>query len=162
MNLHCWGEGIFKEFGCYIQNGRPTRTSYITHGTRFSVLRQLQSGVSGAGRYSERMNACICTAESFHCSPGTLTTLLIGHVLSGLSCPTLCNPIDCSLTDSSVRGDSPGKNTGVGCHALLQGIFLTQESIGGGGFLLHCRQILYQLSYQGSPNWLYPNTKQKF
>ena len=33
------------------------------------------------------------------------------------SCPTLCNPIDCSLPGSSVRGDSPGKNTGVGCHA---------------------------------------------
>ena len=37
---------------------------------------------------------------------------------------------------------------GVGCHFLLQGIFLTQESNPG---LLHCRQILYQLSHQGSP-----------
>ena len=41
-------------------------------------------------------------------------------------------------------GDSPGKNTGVGCHFLLQGIFPTQESNPG---ILHCRQILYQLSY---------------
>ena len=39
---------------------------------------------------------------------------------------TLCDPMDCSLPGSSVRGDSPGKNTGVGCHALLQGIFPTQ------------------------------------
>ena len=39
--------------------------------------------------------------------------------------------------------DSPGKNTGVGCHALLQEIFQTQESNSG---LLHCRQILYRLS----------------
>ena len=39
--------------------------------------------------------------------------------------------------------DSPGKNTGVGCHFLLQGILLTQESNPG---LLHCRQILYLLS----------------
>ena len=31
--------------------------------------------------------------------------------------------MDCSLPGSSVRGDSPGKNTGTGCHALLQGIF---------------------------------------
>ena len=38
--------------------------------------------------------------------------------------------------------DSPGKNTGVGCHFLLQGIVLTQESNSG---LLHCRRILYQL-----------------
>ena len=36
------------------------------------------------------------------------------------SCPTLCDPMDCSLPGSSVHGDSPGKNIGVGCHALLQ------------------------------------------
>ena len=41
-------------------------------------------------------------------------------------CLTLCNPMDCSPPGSSVHGDSPGKNTGVGCHALLQGIFPTQ------------------------------------
>ena len=40
--------------------------------------------------------------------------------------PTLCDPMDCSPPGSSVHGDSPGKNTGVGCHALLQGIFPTQ------------------------------------
>ena len=37
------------------------------------------------------------------------------------SCLTYCNPVDCSPPGSSVPGDSPGKNTGVGCHALLQG-----------------------------------------
>ena len=46
--------------------------------------------------------------------------------------------------------DSPGKNSGVGCHALLQGIFPTQ---GLNPCLPHCRRILYCLSYQGSP-WL--------
>ena len=35
------------------------------------------------------------------------------------SCPTLCSPMDCSPAGSSVHEDSPGKNTGVGCHALL-------------------------------------------
>ena len=40
---------------------------------------------------------------------------------------TLCNPLDCSPPGSSVHGDSPGKNTGVGCHSLLQWIFPTQE-----------------------------------
>ena len=44
------------------------------------------------------------------------------------SCSTLCYPMDCSPPGSFVHGDSPGKNTGVGCHALLQGIFPTQES----------------------------------
>ena len=50
---------------------------------------------------------------------------------------------------SAVHGDSPGKNTGVGCHALLQGIFPTQGSNPG---LLHYRWILYCLSHQGSPS----------
>ena len=41
-------------------------------------------------------------------------------------CPTLCDPMDCSPSGSSVHGDPPGKKSGVGCHFLLQGIFLTQ------------------------------------
>ena len=50
----------------------------------------------------------------------------------------------------SLPSEPPGKpnNTGVGSLSLLQGIFLAQESNWG---ILHCRQILYQLSYQGSP-----------
>ena len=43
------------------------------------------------------------------------------------SCLTLCDPMDCSLPGSSVHGDSPGKNTGVGYQFLLQGIFQTQD-----------------------------------
>ena len=38
---------------------------------------------------------------------------------------TLCDPMDCNLPGSTLHGDSPGKNTGVGCHALLQEIFPT-------------------------------------
>ena len=63
-------------------------------------------------------------------------------------CLTLCNPVDCSPPGSSVHGDSPGKNTGVSCHVLLQGIFQTQES---NPDLSHCRHTLYCLSHQGSP-----------
>ena len=98
------------------------------------------------------------------------------------SCPTLLDPMDCSLPGSSVHGifqaregdtiqqilvnagkanpevyikqifcpwDSPGKNTGVGSHALLQGIFLAQGSNLG---LPNGRQILYHLSHQRSPH----------
>ena len=61
---------------------------------------------------------------------------------------TLCDPVDCSLPGSSVHGDSLGKNTGVGCHALLHGIFPTQGSNPG---LPHCMWILYCLSHHGSP-----------
>ena len=100
-------------------------------------------------------------------------------------CLTLYDPMECSPPGSSVPGDSPGKHTGVGCHALLQenllsprikprclsllagslpsepqgkpkitgmsslsllqGIFPSQELNQG---LLHCRRILYQLSYE--------------
>ena len=56
-----------------------------------------------------------------------------------------------SLTGSSVHADSPGKNTGMGCHALLQGIFSTQGLNLG---LPHCRWILYFLSHLGSPKIL--------
>ena len=56
--------------------------------------------------------------------------------------PTLCDPMD-----YTVHGILQAKNTGVGSLSLLQWIFLTQESNWG---LLHCRQIQYQLSYQGS------------
>ena len=56
--------------------------------------------------------------------------------------------MDCSLPGTSVHGDSPGKNTGVGCRALLQWIFPTQGSNPG---LLRCMLILYHLDHQGSP-----------
>ena len=67
----------------------------------------------------------------------------------------MCESESCSVMSDSLRAhglyspwNSPGQNTGVGSLSLLQGIFLTQESNWG---VLHCRQILYQLSYQGSP-----------
>ena len=47
--------------------------------------------------------------------------------------------------------NSPGKNTEVGSHALLQGIFLTQGLNLG---LLHCKQILYHLGHEGRPHHL--------
>ena len=58
------------------------------------------------------------------------------------SCPTLCNSVDLHSP-----WNSPGQNTGVGCHSLLQGIFPAQGSNPG---LPHRKQILYQLSHQGS------------
>ena len=69
------------------------------------------------------------------------------HVLSCSVVYDSCDPMDCNPPGSSVHGDSPGKNTGVGCNALLQGIFPTQ---GSNPSLPHCRCILYCLNYQGS------------
>ena len=59
------------------------------------------------------------------------------------SCPTLCFAVDCSLPGFSSMGFS-GKNSGVGCHALLQGIFPAQGSNQHFLQLLRCRQILYR------------------
>ena len=56
------------------------------------------------------------------------------------SCPTLLQPHGLQPSKFLCPWDFPGKNTGVCCHFLLQGIFLTQ---GSNPHLLHCRQILY-------------------
>ena len=86
------------------------------------------------------------------------------------SCLTLCDPMGYTVHPFSRWSSNPGieprsptlqvdslpakpqgkpKNTGVGSLSLLQQIFPIQESNQG---LLHCRWILYQLSYQGSPD----------
>ena len=116
-----------------------------------------------------------------HLSPGTLVTIsepslthhnhpkamvyirvhswcLTAHAAVGfVSQSTLCNPVDYSPPGSSVHGDSPGKNAGVGLHALLQEIFPTQ---GLSPHLSHLQWILYHLSHQGSP--LQPISLDKF
>ena len=70
------------------------------------------------------------------------------------SCPTLWD-----LMDYTVHGISLGQNTGVGSLSLLQGIFPT-EGLNPG--LPHCRQILYQLSHEGSPIMCMWNEKHTF
>ena len=74
--------------------------------------------------------------------PSSLLLILCVFSVTQL-CPTLCIPMDCSPPGSSVHGDSPGKNTGVGCHFLLQGSFSTQGSNQCILRLLHFTQILY-------------------
>ena len=73
--------------------------------------------------------------------------LWVGQCLVTQSHLSLCSPMNWSPPGSSVLADSPGKNNGVGCHALLQRIFPIQ---GWNPGLLHCRWILYQLNHQGS------------
>ena len=70
-------------------------------------------------------------------------------VLVAQSCPTLCEPMDCSPPGPRLLcpWDSPGKNIEVSCHSVIQGLFLIQgQNLG----LLHCRQILDHLSHQQS------------
>ena len=70
---------------------------------------------------------------------GVFIHLCLSLSLVAKSCPTLATP--CTVAHKApLSMNSPGKNTGVGCHFLLQGIFLTQESNPG---LLPCRQVFY-------------------
>ena len=74
------------------------------------------------------MDTCIRMAESLSCSPQTTITLLISYAAKSLqSCLTLCDPIDGSPLGSRLW-DSPGKNTGVGCHFPLQCMKVKSES----------------------------------
>ena len=89
---------------------------------------------------------CFCLFLSYDIPEGAMLLCSVTQ-----SCLELCHPMNCNPPGSSVHGDSPGTNTGVGCHALLQGIFPTQ---GLNRDLPHCRWIHYLLSYQGSPRIL--------
>ena len=77
------------------------------------------------------------------------------------SCLTLCSPTAAGLL---CPWDSPSKNTGVGCHTLLQGIFPTQRWNPGLLCLLHCRQItkmtLRLLGSSLGSHWIYRKNRQ--
>ena len=71
------------------------------------------------------------------------------------SCPTLCDPMDHSPPGSSVQKDSPGMDTGVCCHALLQGIFPTSGSNQRLSCLLHWQAGSLPLAPLGKPKCLW-------
>ena len=90
---------------CYLLSGFPwlsTMNTYVPlcfYDTLYTALQwDLQAVLSVS---STRLYCVLCSVTQ--------------------SWPTLCDPMDCSPPGSSVHGDSPGKNTGVGCHALLSG-----------------------------------------
>ena len=87
--------------------------------------------------------------HSFVCSWTNMLQYFYGYCcLVAKLCLTLCNPMDCSPPGPSAHGvDFPGKNTGVSCHFLLQGIFLTQ---GQNPCLLHCQMGSLPPSHTGS------------
>ena len=96
--------------------------------------------------YSDPMKSMKSESESIICSVESDSLWPHGLYPTRLLCPWA----------------SPGKNTGVGSHSLLQGIFLTQGLNPG---LLHCMQSLYHLSHQGRPvnsiKWLWIRNYQK-
>ena len=112
--------------------------------------------------YPEHEFAPLSVASTFqllqyHCHKARQKSALCCAVLCLVtqSCLTLCNPMDYSPPGSSVHEDSPGKSTGVGCHALLQGIFSTQELNQG---LLHCRRFFISWATREHQHKGYPLT----
>ena len=91
-----------------------------------------------------------CCASPLVSAEVWLPSRLQVKVLVAQSCPTLCNPTDPARL--LCLWDFPGKDTGVGCHSLLQGIFPD---------LLYCRQILFHLSHLGSPKKFNKDFKKK-
>ena len=83
-------------------------------------------------------------------------TLFVCWCLVTKSCPALLQPHGLQPTRLLCPWDFPGKNTGVGCHFLLQGIFPTQ---GLNPCLLHWQVSSLPLSHQGSPFTLIRMTK---
>ena len=78
------------------------------------------------GIFLPRDGACISCIAGEYCWAIRVCTCVGGlHATSLQLCPILCDPVDCSPR-LLCPWDSPGKNIGLGCHALLQGIFPTQ------------------------------------
>ena len=92
-------------------------------------------------------DSSVSFVQCFHCSGQNICMLLLLFHLSTMS-DSFATPWTARLL---CPWNSPGKSTGVGCRALLQGIVPTQ---GWNPGLPHCRQILYHLRHQGRPNTL--------
>ena len=103
--------------------------------------------------YITKLKLSICVFKHLKDSGMCVCVCVCVCVCESLICVWLCNVMDCRLL---CPWNSPGKNTRVGNHSLLQGIFLTQESNLG---FLHCRQILHHLRHKGSPGtwWILIN-----
>ena len=84
----------------------------------------------------------LCQNSFINCNK--YTTLVKMLVLVAQLCLTLCDPVNCS-PPVLCPWNSPGKNTGMGSHSLLQWVFPIQ---GSNPDLPHCRQILYRLSHR--------------
>ena len=123
----------------------------------------------GSGGVSSVFSQCLVSDSTKHLQHMTTTVGALVNLLRLSSgersmllmwvCGGVCVCVSRSVVSDSVNHcleaarllcpwNSPGKNTGVDCHSLLQRIFPTQELNLG---LLHCRQILYHLNHQGSP-----------
>ena len=111
----------------FFQRRKANGHSYIKMCTRAQIIREMK--IKTTIRYTLYLLGSLFSKiqEIKKCWQGVeKSTLLVLGGKSLQSCPTL-KPYGLQPTRPLFLWDSPGKNTGVGCHALLQGIFLTQE-----------------------------------
>ena len=140
--IHKWWENSFG--WCLNKTGRKKRYQRWCQAGKQPPCSSSWREVREASLH-QSMEICVCI---YMCVCVCVCVCLVAQL-----CPTLCDSMDCSPPGTSVHGDSPGKNTGMGCHTLLQGIFPTQELNPG---LPHCRRILYCLRHQKSPYICFP------
>ena len=100
-----WGKDLVSGGLKNLKTRPPTPRPFICYLEKNGAAQMQSSDMHPSWRYSLCLQECM---------------------LSLFRCAWLCDPTDRSLPASSVHGDSPGKNTGGGCYALLQGIFPTQ------------------------------------
>ena len=131
-----------------VEEGTSLRgTLKYTIRTLGLILSEMTSHWTILSRGESRPNLCLVRITLAAMQRGDYIDCAVLCLVAQL-CPTVLWPHGLSPAGFSVHGDSPGKNTGVCCHALLQGIFPTQRWSPG---LPHCRWILYCLSHQVSP-----------
>ena len=137
---------IKKVSECYFKFRIKVWYKYLFHMYSFEFLNCFYK------RCSERKwKTQICSQKTRPCSLTPVEVSSRVYVLSCLIVSGSLRPHGLQPARLLCPWDSPGKNTRVGCHALLQEIFPTQGSNQG---LEHCRQILYHLNHQGSPRIL--------
>ena len=103
------------------------------HSVKKKLIQEVTYCMIPLLKHSWKENGLILSGFKLKC--------LVAHL-----CLTLCDPMDCSPPRLFSLWDSSGKDTGVRCHFLFQGIFPIHGLNLG---ILHCRQILYHLSHKG-------------
>ena len=112
--------------------GPKYTNTWVTWPFLYLRLSQCSEGERSISNFN-----AVCMVMMTYCDPN--------YCLVAKSCPALLRPYGLQPTRFLCPWDFPGKNTGVGCHFLLQGIDpgIEPRSL---LWLLHCRQILYHLA----------------
>ena len=130
---------MFLEKEIYLTWKKKNEKPFFCMNTIYSCVFP-QMGPGNCAKYKKHEDFYKEEYEKYVC------VCLVAH-----SCPTLCNPMDCSPPGSSVHGDSPGKNSGVGCYVPLQRIFPNQGSNLRFLSLLHWQACSLLLAPPGKP-----------